>query len=96
MRLSAAVVHAASLHAFELGPHASFLDLALPLFLGVFKVTSVTKVHQVSGLVDFTLETTKSRFDGFSITDNNLDIDVQFGRRTGCNVTKYKRRKRLV
>jgi len=33
----------------------------------------VTKVHEVAGLVDLTLETTEGGFDGFSFSDLYFD-----------------------
>jgi hypothetical protein len=44
-----------------------------------FKGFPVTKFHQVTRLVDFALETTKSRLNGFTITNVDLDADIQFG-----------------
>ena len=68
--------HALALHALELLSQTSFLDLALLLFLGVFKVSLVAKFHQVSRVGDGTLESTKGTLDGFSITDIYLDLDI--------------------
>lgn len=86
------VVHAASLHAFELESHASFLDLALPLFLGVFKGTPVTKFHQVTRFVHFAFETTQGRFDRFTITDRNPNVDRQFAGWSGQSWLRSKSR----
>jgi hypothetical protein len=65
-------------HTFKLLAQPAFLDLALLLILGVFKVTSVTEFHQVTRLVDLALESTKGGFNWFAITDQNLDLDGKF------------------
>jgi hypothetical protein len=70
--------HAFSLHTFELGAHASFLDLTLDLLLRVLKLTPVAKIHQVTGLVDLTLEATEGRLNGFAIANGDPDVDIQF------------------
>ena len=56
---------------------------------------SVTELHQVSRLVDFTLETTKGRFDGFSISNGNLDVNAKFRRRAGCRSQRKNPPKQL-
>lgn len=66
----------------KLSAHTSFLNLALSLLLRVFKVTPVTKFHQVTRLADFALESTKRTLNGLTITNVNLDFDIQWGRRS--------------
>ena len=69
--------HALSLHSFKLPALNSLLDLALHLFLLVFKVTLVTELNHVPGLADFALEATKGAFDRFAIAHSHLDFDRQ-------------------
>lgn len=69
--------HATLVHTFKLLAHTSFLDLANFLLLGVFEITLVTKFHQVSRLVDLTLESTEGTLDGFTITNVDLDIHIE-------------------
>jgi hypothetical protein len=71
------VCHTTSSNPLKLSAHTPFLNLALFLFLRVFKVTSVAKFHHVARLVDFTLESTKCTLDRFTITHINLDFDSQ-------------------
>ena len=69
------ICHATSRNPLKLSAHTSFLNLALSLFLRVFKVTPVTKFHQVTRLADFALESTKCTLNGLTITNVNLDFD---------------------
>lgn len=82
------VGHTTTLHSLELLAQATFLDLALFLLLGAFKVSLVAKIHQMSALVDFSFESTKGTFDGLSISDGNLDIDIQRSDRSFCGKGK--------
>jgi hypothetical protein len=75
--------HSFPLHTLKLFAHTSFLDLANGLFLLVFKVTLVTELHQMSRLGNLTLETTKGRFNGFAITDIDLDVDGKISSLSG-------------
>lgn len=75
------VGHSASVHTFKLDSHAGLLDLSDLAFLRVFKVTLVTKFHQVPRLVDLTLETTNGALNGLTISHIDLDLDGQFSGR---------------
>ncbi len=78
--------HALALHALELLSQASFLNLALLLFLGVFKVSLVAEFHQVSRVGNGPLESAKSGFDGFTVTNIDLDVDIEGGGRASAGV----------
>ena len=73
--------HALALHALELLSQASLLDLALLLFLGVFEVPLVAELHQVSRVGDGPLEPAEGALDGLAVTDVDLDVDIEGGRR---------------
>lgn len=83
IRFLSSVGHTTSLHTFKLFAHAALLDLALFTHLGILKVAPVTELHKMSTLVNFTLETTQSRFNGFTISNFHLDIDGQVRRGSG-------------
>ena len=72
------------LHTFELLAHTAFLNLTLRLLLRIFEVTPVTELHQVTRFVDLTLESAKSRLNGFTITNLDRDFDSKGGFRGCC------------
>ena len=76
------VVHSTPVHPFKPLAHAALLNLSLLLLLAVLEVSPVTKLHQVSGLVDLALETTKSRLYWLSLSDLNLYRNCELG--GGC------------
>ena len=85
--------NAASLHTLELPAHASLLNLALLLLLRVLEVTLVTEFHQVARLVDFALEAAKGAFDGFAVTNIDLDLHGEFRGRSDC---KFRAERRIM
>ena len=72
-------VHSAALHAFHADAHACLLDLTLLLLLAVLKVTAMTELHEMAGLVDLTLELAEGLLDGLTLTDLHLDGDGKGG-----------------
>lgn len=72
-------VHSAALHAFHADAHTCLLDLALLLLLAVLEVTTMTKLHEMAGLVDLTLELAEGLLDGLTVTDLHLDGDGKGG-----------------
>ena len=78
--------HALALHALELLSQTSLLDLALLLFLGVFEVSLVAKFHQVSRVGDGALESAKGALDRLSITNIDLDVDIEGSGRARAGV----------
>ena len=78
--------HALALHALELLSQASFLDLALLLFLGVFEVSLVAEFHQVSRVGDGSFESAEAGLDGLSITEIDLDLDIEGSGGAGAGV----------
>lgn len=89
------VGHATTLHSLKLFAQTSLLDLSLLLFLRVFKVSHVTKFHQVSTLADLPLESTKGTFDGLSITHHNLNTDTEGSAWTFWNNQKREKEVRF-
>lgn len=78
------VGHSASLHTLKLDSHTGFLDLSLGTLLRILKVTLVTEFHQVTRLVDLTLEATQGALDGLTIADIDLNLDRQLGGRANA------------
>lgn len=89
------LLHAASLNPLKLLAHASFLNLTLLAVLRVFKVATVTKLHQVSRLIHFTLKATNGTLNGFAITDLDLDLDSKFGTARGGRCIQHKNVRQL-
>ena len=73
------LVHPLPVHPLEPLANPGLNNLALLLFLGVFKETLVAKVHEMSRLVDLALEAAEGRFDGFALSYLDLDVDVEGG-----------------
>ena len=67
------LLHPALLHPLESRAGACLLGLALPLLLVGLKVATMTKLHEMAGLVDLSGETAEGLLDGFALT--NLDLD---------------------
>lgn len=78
--------HALALHAFKLLSQTSLLDLALLLFLGVFKVSLVAEFHQVSRVGDGSFESAEAGLDGLSVTEIDLDLDIEGSGGAGAGV----------
>ena len=79
----------APLHSFKFLSQACFLYLALLSFLRIFKVSTVSKFHQMARLAHLSLESTKSTFNGFTLSHLNFDLhhSIQFrgrGKRIFC------------
>lgn len=71
--------HTTLVHALKFNAQTGLLDLTDLALLRVFEVTLVAKFHQVSRLVNFTLEATESALDRFTVTNFNLDFDRKGG-----------------
>lgn len=91
------LVHTTLVHALKLDTQTGLLDLADLGLLRILKVTSVTKFHQVTRLVHFTLEATKGALNRLAITNIHLDIDGK-GSRDGRSLyceTENERKERV-
>ena len=75
------LVHPLPLHPLKPLANPGLNNLALLLFLGVFKETLVAKVHEMSRLVDLALEAAEGQFDGFSLSYIDFDVGVEGGSR---------------
>ena len=77
--LSTLLSHTTGIHPFHPNAESCLNNLPLLKVLGVFKVSLVTKVLKVTRLVHLTLETAEGRFDGFTFSNVDLDLDGEGG-----------------
>lgn len=82
--------HTTTLHPFKLLPHPSFLNLTLFLFLRIFKMFLVTQFHQMSRFVHLTFESTNGRFNGFTISNFDSNLNGQLGCRTMMMMNQWR------
>ena len=73
--LSALLPHAPGLHPLHPLHKSSLNDFPLLALLGVFKVASVAKFHEVTRFVHLAFEATEGRLNGFPFPDFDLNVN---------------------